>query len=129
MKEQSLEETIGVHKTKKSKWKRWLIWLGLIVVIGAVAGMKFMPEQKHIEYKTEAAKDRDIVITVSATGNLEPTNTVDVGIEVSGTITDVYVDFNDPVKKGEVLAKIDTTKLESQVRNSKSGFSRCKSRP
>ncbi|QOP42168.1 efflux RND transporter periplasmic adaptor subunit [Sulfurimonas marina] len=122
MKEQSLEETIGVHKTKKSQWKRWLIWLGLIVVIGAVAGMKFMPEQKRIEYKTEAAKSRDIVITVSATGNLEPTNTVDVGIEVSGTITEVYVDFNDHVKKGEVLAKIDTTKLESKVRNSKAAL-------
>ncbi|WP_304545880.1 efflux RND transporter periplasmic adaptor subunit [Sulfurimonas microaerophilic] len=122
MKEQSLEETIGVHKTKKSQWKRWLIWLGLIVVIGAVAGMKFMPEKKRVEYKTEAAKSRDIVITVSATGNLEPTNTVDVGIEVSGTITEVYVDFNDHVKKGEVLAKIDTTKLESKVRNSKAAL-------
>ncbi|MDH4944337.1 efflux RND transporter periplasmic adaptor subunit [Sulfurimonas sp. C5] len=122
MKEHSLEDTIGVQKTKTSKWKRLFVWLSLIVVLAVVVGMKFMPEKEHVEYKTQAAEVRDIVITVSATGNLEPTNTVDVGIEVSGTITDVYVDFNDYVKKGQLLAKIDTTKLESKVRNSKAAL-------
>ncbi|MFT7860338.1 MAG: efflux RND transporter periplasmic adaptor subunit [Sulfurimonas sp.] len=122
MTEHSLEETIGVHKTRKSKLKRWLIWLGALIVVVAALWIKFTPEKKEQVYTTKDVKVRDLIIWVSATGNLEPTNTVDVGIEVSGTITDVYVDFNDHVKKGQLLAKIDTTKLESKVRNSKAAL-------
>ena len=66
---------------------------------------------------------KDLIVSVSATGNLEPTNSVDVGIEVSGTILEVYVDYNDIVKKGQVLAKLDTTKLESQVNSTKAALS------
>lgn len=118
MQSETLKETIGLHKSSQSLWKRWSIWLIVLLVIAAALAAKFLPQQKDIEYKTQTLQARDIVMTVSATGNLEPTNTVDVGIEVSGTITEVNVDFNDRVKKGEVLAKIDTTKLESQVRKS-----------
>lgn len=122
MKSETLQETIGLNKAHHSRWKRRAIWLGIVIVVAIALGLKFVPKQKKVEYKTQNIQARDIVITVSATGNLEPTNTVDVGIEVSGTITEVNVDFNDRVKKGEVLAKIDTTKLESQVRNSKAAL-------
>ena len=56
-----------------------------------------------------------MVVTVSATGNLEPVNEVQVGSEVSGTIRSVNVDYNDQVKAGQVLAELDTTKLNAQV--------------
>ena len=65
---------------------------------------------------------RDLVVTVSATGNIEPTNTVDVGIEVSGTIINLYADFNQHVEKGDILARLDTTKLESRVKNSEASL-------
>jgi len=56
---------------------------------------------------------------VSATGTLQPTNQVDVGSEISGTIKTVEVDYNDQVTRGQVLAKIDPTKLEAQVKQNR----------
>ena len=63
-------------------------------------------------------KIQDLTTSVSATGNLEPTNTVDVGIEVSGTIEKVFVDYNDPVRSGQILARLDTTRLTAAATSS-----------
>ena len=62
------------------------------------------------------------MVVVSASGNIKPTNSVEIGIEVSGTIKEIFVDFNDEVKVGQVLAKIDTTKLEAQVESSRAAL-------
>lgn len=67
------------------------------------------------QYITADAVQGDIKVEVSATGTLEPTNEVSVGTELSGTIKDVFADYNSVVKKGELLARIDTTKLQAQV--------------
>ena len=56
----------------------------------------------------------DLEVIVSATGTLEPVTQVDVGSEVSGTLLTVEADFNDSVKKGQILARLNTTKLEAQ---------------
>ncbi len=66
-------------------------------------------------YTTQAARRGDLVVTVSATGTLEPTNQVDVGSELSGTIREVAVDWNDRVEVGQLLARLDTTRLDAQV--------------
>ncbi len=78
--------------------------------------------QEKESYVTVPVSKKDLVVKVSATGNLEPTNSVDVGIEVSGTIAEVLVDYNDKVSKGQILAKLDTTKLASQVSNSRASL-------
>lgn len=72
------------------------------------------------EYRTMEARRGDLTVTVTATGNLVPTNQVDVGTEVSGTVASVEVDFNDVVKAGQVLARLDTTMLDAQVNQSRS---------
>src|SRR3546814_712034 len=59
---------------------------------------------------------------VSATGNLKPINQVDVGSEQSGLITDVYVDVNDRVTKGQVLARLDTSRLIDTVNQSRAAL-------
>lgn len=66
-------------------------------------------------YRTEPVTRGDLQITVSATGNVQPTNQVDVGSELSGTVAAVLVDQNDTVKKGQVLARLDTGKLANAV--------------
>jgi HlyD family secretion protein len=66
-------------------------------------------------YVTEILKRGDISLTITATGNLAPTTEVTVGSELSGTTLEVYVDFNDRVKKGTPLAKLDTSKLTQQT--------------
>jgi HlyD family secretion protein len=66
-------------------------------------------------YATEILKRGDISLTITATGNLAPTTQVIVGGELSGTTLEVYADFNDRVKKGTPLAKLDTSKLSQQT--------------
>lgn len=75
-------------------------------------------KSEKVEYNTKKVEKGDLSVIVSATGNLEPTNSVEIGIEVSGTIKEIFVDFNDEVKVGQVLAKLDTVKLQSQVDSS-----------
>lgn len=66
-------------------------------------------------YETRALESGDITVTVSATGTLEPLNQVDVGSELSGTVDQVLVDFNDRVSTGQLLARLDTDKLDASV--------------
>ncbi len=68
-----------------------------------------------LDYVTEPARTGDISLIVTAAGNLAPTNQIVIGSELSGTVLEVYVDSNDVVKKGQPLAKLDTTKLSQQT--------------
>jgi HlyD family secretion protein len=68
------------------------------------------------KYKTEVVRKGDIVAFVATTGTLNPATLVEVGSEVSGEITKVSVDFNSPVKKGQVIAELDRTPYEDQVK-------------
>jgi HlyD family secretion protein len=77
-----------------------------------------------VAYQSAAVARKTLTTTVAATGNLEPTNTVDVGIEVSGTIAEVLVDYNDQVKTGQLMARLDTTRLASALESSKAALSR-----
>src|SRR4029079_4987429 len=66
-------------------------------------------------YATTAAHRGELLVSVSATGNLQPTNEVEVGSELSGLVTDVNVDNNDRVTRNQVLAKLDTSRLQDAI--------------
>ncbi|NHX27201.1 efflux RND transporter periplasmic adaptor subunit, partial [Escherichia coli] len=68
-----------------------------------------------VRYLTEEARRGPLSVTVSATGTVEPTNLVEVSSELSGTLAEVLVDHNDPVAVGQVLARLDTRKLQAVV--------------
>jgi len=105
---------------RKRFLKRLLLW-GLLPLAVILILVKWDTGQNGsaIEYRTAEAQRGDLVVTVTATGNLEPTNQVEVGTEVSGTVRSVEVDYNDVVKAGQVLARLDTTKLEAQAGQSR----------
>ncbi|MFH1216881.1 MAG: efflux RND transporter periplasmic adaptor subunit [Pseudomonadota bacterium] len=105
----------------KVRWlKRLLAWgLLLLVIIFVVFKWSRGQNGSATEYKTVVVQRGDLTVTVTATGNLQPTNQVDVGSEISGTIASVLADYNDVVKAGQVLARLDTTKLEAQVNQSR----------
>lgn len=117
-----LEKTLAQGAAPGKGWylKHLLIW-GLLVsaVIFGIFKWGFGQNDSRVEYKTLEAERGDLVVIVTATGNLEPTNQVDVGSEVSGTIYSVAVDYNDLVKAGQELARLDTTKLEAQANQSR----------
>ncbi|MEO6517404.1 MAG: efflux RND transporter periplasmic adaptor subunit, partial [Pseudoxanthomonas sp.] len=66
-------------------------------------------------YRTTAVESGDIRVAISATGTLSAISTVTVGSQISGQVTDVLVDFNSQVKKGDVLARIDPSSYEAQI--------------
>ncbi|HRD46797.1 MAG TPA: efflux RND transporter periplasmic adaptor subunit [Caulobacter sp.] len=89
-----------------------------LVLVAVIVGVWFfgrMNAPKDAGYITEALKRGDLVIGVSATGTLQPVNTVSVGSELSGAIEAVLVDDNDRVRKGQILARLDTARLEDQI--------------
>lgn len=70
-------------------------------------------------YLTEDAATGKLTVTISASGTLQPTRSVDVGSELSGTLEAVLVEENDRVKRGQVVARLDTAKLEDAVAKSR----------
>ena len=104
--------------------RRWL-WLAGALTVIAVAGWLFLgtgEDPAAPRYTTEAATVGTLVVKVSATGNLQPTNTVDIGSELSGIVDKVYVDDNDTVEKGQILAKLDLSKLQDAVAKSRASL-------
>ncbi len=77
-------------------------------------------------YVTQKVSRGALSITVSATGTLAPRDQVDVGAEVSGRLDAVNVDFNDHVKKGEVLARINTDQLRAQLAQARASLAQAK---
>ncbi len=103
---------------------RWF-WLAVALVTIAVVVWLFLRSGNEAavpRYSTEAVTVGTLVVKVSATGNLQPTNTVDVGSELSGIVDKVYVDDNDEVKKGQVLAMLDLSKLQDAVAKSRASL-------
>lgn len=104
--------------------RRWITGalLVLALVVVGYAAVRLGNSEPAVSYLTEQATRGKLVVTVSATGTLQPTNQVDVGSELSGTIESVLVDDNDRVKKGQPLANLDTSKLQDQVTKSKAAL-------
>ncbi len=95
---------------------KWIIWLLVIALAGfAVWYWKFRPVKTETVLETGHPYYGKISNSVTATGTVQPVDTVAVGTQVSGTILKVYVDFNSPVKKGQLLAQLDKSVLLAQV--------------
>lgn len=104
--------------------KRHPIWaaiIGLVVVF--IVYKVVVPSPPDYEYVTEAADRGEVVRTVSASGKLRALNTIKVGSEISGQVTQVYVDFNSPVTAGQVLAEIDSTRIRARVQQAQAQVS------
>lgn len=97
-----------------------IIIIVVILVVVLLLVLLLKPKQTQ-ETKLEQAvvTTRDISTCITATGTVEPINKVDVGTQVSGTITKLYVDYNSIVKKGQILAELDKVNLQAEVKNAK----------
>ncbi|MEG3050638.1 MAG: efflux RND transporter periplasmic adaptor subunit, partial [Thermomonas sp.] len=94
--------------------------LGIAAIVIAVAAGGWYFWSKRGEsadggYRTETVQRGDVRVAISSTGTLSAISTVTVGSQVSGQITDVLVDFNDSVKKGDILATIDASTYQAQI--------------
>ena len=94
------------------------------VVIGAIAltVLTSCKNEQSVSYNTEKVSLRDISTSISATGTIEPVTEVEVGTQVSGIISKIYVDYNSTVKKGQVIAELDRTNLMSEYEAAQSNL-------
>ena len=107
-------------------WQRPVLWGGLAVAVLVAGGFWYWQAQQRTgaapTYVTEEVRRGNLTLSVSANGTLQPTRSVNVGSELSGTVRSVLVDVNDRVKKGQVLVELDTAKLSSQVLRSRASL-------
>lgn len=112
--------------------RRWGLWTVVgLALAGAVGGAYWYGDretQPSVTYTTEAVLRDDLVVTVTATGTVQPTTLVDVSSELAGTLVAVEVDYNDPVTVGQVLARLDTSKIAAQVANAEAQTASAKAR-
>lgn len=101
--------------------KRWWIMILIVATLGAI----FIfggEENKRAEYSMVNISRGDLRQVVTATGEIQPVNTVSVGSQVSGTIDNLYVDFNSTVEKGDVLLTIEPSVLQATVDEAKASL-------
>jgi HlyD family secretion protein len=96
-----------------------------VMVIGVVIACK--SSNKNYSFETAVVKKGSIINTITATGTIEADTTVLIGTQVSGVISKIFVDFNSVVKKNQLLAELDTTPLQTQVRQAEAALEDSKS--
>jgi len=109
---------------RTSRLGKIVIWIAVLAAI--MLASYFWWGQRSVDpasvYMTEPVKTGDITVTVSATGTVEPTHVVEISSELSGTINSVEADFNDTVSSGQILARLDTEKLEATLERSRASL-------
>ena len=115
-----LNDILG-QKTAKRGVMKW-VWIGLALFLVLLLLARCFSPPKPTTYATASVTRGDLTVTVSATGNLTPTNQVNVGSQVSGLIHEVYVQNNDKVTKGQPLAQLDLSLLNAALAQSQASL-------
>jgi HlyD family secretion protein len=103
--------------------KLWII-LTVVATAGVAYGVTRKGSGEDVGYRFVTVERGTVEEVVTSTGNVQATETVEVGTQVSGQLSALYVDFNDQVKKGDLLAQIDPTILRQEVRSSEASLAR-----
>ncbi len=113
----------------KKKRSIWLIVLSIAVV--AIAAILIVratkTANKELVIRTHVVAEYTVENTVTATGTIEPVETIEVGTQVSGKVEKIYVDFNDVVKKGDLLAELDKQTLNQSLSRAKASLTSAES--
>jgi HlyD family secretion protein len=105
--------------------KKLILTLIVLGVVGGGTAAYYMRKNTPEPVVTTLQLTRgDVVDSVGATGTLEAVETVDVGTQVSGTVQDLYADFNDIVKKGQVIARLEPSLLQTQIEQQRANVTR-----
>jgi HlyD family secretion protein len=126
-----IADTLGLLRPQRRsrRLKQYLVLsLAIIVAIIVVVAVRTRNDSDVRQYKTEEVRRGDLTVVVTATGTLQPKNKVDVGCELSGTVKSVEVDYNSRVKTGQVLARLDTSKLEATITQSRAALESAKAK-
>ncbi len=112
----------SIVNSSKPRGKKYLyaalaaVVLALLIVWLIQRGSQVDPAQQFV---FDDVRQQDILVTVTATGSVEPTNKFEISSELSGTVRSISVDVNEQVERGQVLATLDTAKLDAALQHSK----------
>jgi HlyD family secretion protein len=108
-------------------YRQYRLMAGAVLLLSAAGGLWWWQSGRAASdapiYTTQAAARGNLTLSVTANGTLQPTRSISIGSELSGTVLKVNVDVNDLVKKGQVLVVLDTAKLRDQVTRSQAAVS------
>ncbi|MFW2343361.1 efflux RND transporter periplasmic adaptor subunit [Brevundimonas sp.] len=110
-------------RSRRRNRRGWILGgVGVLLLVVAVWFFFLRGGSDADPYRTEAIRTGEIVRSVSASGTLEALVTVEVGSQISGQVTDVLVDYNDRVRRGQVLARLDPQNQRSSVEQSQAAI-------
>lgn len=112
---QNNEVYATINQKKSNRKKYYFIAFFLIVLMIALGGYFYKANEEKITYTTAHPHIGDVVSKINATGTLSPTDEVEIGSQISGTVQEVFVDVNDPVTKGQILARINPEKINQAL--------------
>jgi HlyD family secretion protein len=104
-----------------------IIIISIIVVLGLIWYFFMRNKEQPVVLTTERPETGAISTSVTATGTIQPVDTVIVGTQVSGTVSALYADFNSTVKKGQLLAELDKTLIQATVDQAKASLAQAQS--
>jgi HlyD family secretion protein len=121
---EELRARLGVSAAGRARRAaRWLIAVALVAAAGAgVMRVRASRAEPRPQYQTEAIETGTLTVTVTATGELQSLTQVNIGTEISGVVESVSVDYNSPVRVGQILARVNTEKLEAQAAQARAGL-------
>ena len=112
--------------------RRRALWISLVAVLALAGGLWWWWASRAAQaapvYSTVPVGRGDLTLTVTANGTVQPTRSINVGSELSGTVLKVNVDVNDAVRKGEVMVVLDTAKLRDQILRSQAALAAARSK-
>src|SRR5687768_10273901 len=130
--QQEIESILGLGRGARAKLGlRRLLWLALTAVIilgGAWWYQISRTAANAITYETVKPVRSNLTVSVTATGTIQPTTQTDISSEMSGVVRSVNVDNNDLIKKGDVLAELDSERYQAQLRSLEAGVASAKAR-
>lgn len=117
-----------LEKNRAADWSRFFpsSWVFTAIGVALVGSLSYWyfggTGAAAITYTTQTVMRGDVTVNVRATGTIQPTDQVEISSELSGMMRSVYVDYNDIVKKGQVLAELDTEALDAQIASSRAAL-------
>jgi HlyD family secretion protein len=127
-----IEAILGLDaKSRRNTWRQRAWWLAAVLALLAGAGwwgFQMQAGGPQVSYETAPATRQTLVVKVQATGNIQPTTEVEVSSERSGVIRTVNVKANSLVKTGDVLAELDTERLEAELTRVKASLAAAEAR-
>lgn len=122
---QNLTQLLGETAPRAWFMRPW-VWASVVALLLLAGGLWWWSAQRAAHaaprYTTQSVARGDLTLTVAANGTVQPTRSISIGSEMSGTVLQVFVDVNDSIKKGQVLVLLDTAKLRDQILRAKASL-------